>query len=48
MYRIGLSGEQRTDFSYATAIDLFNAVINLILILAANSISKRVSETSLF
>lgn len=48
VYRIGLSGEQRTDFSYATAIDLFNAVINLILILAANSISKRVSETSLF
>lgn len=48
VYRIGLSGEQRTDFSYATAIDLFNAVINLILILAANNISKRVSETSLF
>lgn len=48
VYRIGLSGETRTDFSYATAIDLFNSVINLVLIFTTNTISKKISETSLF
>lgn len=48
VYRIGLSGTGKTDFSYATSIDLFNAVINLTLILIANGISRRVSETSLW
>jgi putative aldouronate transport system permease protein len=48
VYRIGLSGTGKTDFSYATAIGLFNALINLVLILGANAISRRVSETSLW
>lgn len=48
VYRVGLSGEMRTDFSYATAIDFFNAVINLILIFMANRVSKKVSDTSLW
>ena len=48
VYRVGLSGELRTDFSYATAIDLFNAVINLVLIVVANKASKKVSDTSLW
>ena len=48
VYRIGLSGEGRTDFSYATAIGLFNSVINLVLILGANTLSRKLSETSLF
>lgn len=34
--------------SYAAAIDLFTSVVNLILVLVANRLSKRVSETSLF
>lgn len=34
--------------SYASAIDLFTAVVNLVLVLVANRISKKVSETSLF
>lgn len=34
--------------SYAAAIDLFTSVVNLILVLAANKLSKKVSETSLF
>ncbi|MBU9735686.1 ABC transporter permease [Diplocloster agilis] len=37
-----------TDFSMATAIGLFNSVINLILILTVNKISKKLSDTSLF
>ena len=35
-------------YSYATAIGLFNSFINIILLVIANVISKRVSETSLW
>ena len=48
VYRVGLSGEVRSDFAYATAIDFFNAIINLILIVVANRASKKVSDTSLW
>ena len=48
VYRVGLSGEVRSDFSYAVAIDFFNAVVNLILIILANKASKKVSDTSLW
>ena len=48
VYRIGLSGEGKTDFSYATAIGLFNSIVNLVLVMTANTISRKVSETSLF
>ena len=36
------------DFSFATAVGLFNSVVSLVLILAANYISRKVGETSLF
>ena len=36
------------DFSYATAVGLFTNVVNLILLLSVNHISKKVSDTSLF
>lgn len=36
------------EFSYSTAIGLFNSVVNLVLLISANAISKRVSETSLW
>ena len=45
VYRIGLLGAQ---FSYSTAIGLFNTVCNLILLLIVNRISAKVSETSLW
>lgn len=35
-------------YGYATAAGLFNSVINVVLVLGANYISKRVTETSLF
>ncbi|WP_240416372.1 ABC transporter permease [Paenibacillus periandrae] len=44
-YRRGLLGN---DFSYATAVELFQAVISLCLITAANQVSRKVSETSLW
>ena len=45
VYKIGLLGSQ---YSYSTAIGLFNSVINFILLIAANFISKKLSDTSLF
>lgn len=36
------------EFSYSTAIGLFNSVVNLALLITANTISKRVSQNSLW
>ncbi|MBM4456738.1 MAG: sugar ABC transporter permease [Chloroflexi bacterium] len=47
VYKIGLAGSV-ANFSYAAAIGLFNSVIGLILLVTANQISRRLSETSLF
>ena len=44
-YRKGLL---ENNYSYATAVGLFNSAINFILLITANSISRRVSETSLW
>jgi len=41
-------GMQKVQYSYSTAIDLFNSAINFILLISVNAISKRVSETSLW
>ena len=43
-YEIGLLGGQ---YSYSSAIGLFNNIVNIIVLLIANYISKKVSETSL-
>ena len=45
VYKTGLRGGK---FSYTTAIGLFNSVVNVIMLLLVNRISKAVSETSLF
>lgn len=45
IYRIGLLEQ---DWSYSTAIGLFNSVINFALLLFTNKMSKRYSETSLW
>ena len=41
-------GFQDMDYSYSSAVGLFNSVINCALILLANTVSRRVSETSLW
>ena len=38
----------QSDYSYATAIGLFNSLINVILVVTANAVSKRVSGMGLF
>ncbi|MHA6484533.1 ABC transporter permease [Paenibacillus sp. strain BS8-2] len=45
VYRTGI---QAMNYSYGTAIDLFTSVVNLVFILSANWISRRVSSTSLW
>ncbi len=44
-YKIGL---ERLEYDYATAIGLFNSVISFILLITVNSISKKLTETSLW
>ena len=45
VYEMGVSGAQ---FSYSSAIGLFNNFVNVVLLLLVNWISKKVTETSLF
>lgn len=45
VYEKGISSKQ---YDYATAIGLFNSVINLIVLLVVNRIAKKRSEVSLF
>jgi len=45
VYRKGLL---EADYSYSTAVGLFNSVINFILLFRANTISRKVNETSLW
>ena len=45
VYRVGLLEQ---GWSYSTAIGLFNSVINLILLVLANKLSKKLADTSLW
>ena len=44
-YRTGLV---EGNYSFASAVGLFNSAINLILVIIANRMSKKVSEVSLW
>ena len=44
-YRMGI---QSNRYSYSTAVGLFQSVVNVIILLISNYISKKYSETSLF
>ncbi|MFS0612430.1 ABC transporter permease subunit [Lederbergia ruris] len=45
VYKTGIMGAQ---YSYSTAVGLFNSVISFILLVVVNQISRKVSETSLW
>ncbi len=45
VYRRGIQGGE---FSFSTAVGLFNSVINLVMLITFNTISKKVSDTSLW
>ncbi|HET6486239.1 MAG TPA: ABC transporter permease subunit, partial [Spirochaetia bacterium] len=46
VYKVGMSGVPQ--FSYAAAIGLFNSVINLVLVLGANQVARRLGGVSLW
>lgn len=45
IYRMAFAGQQ---WSYTTAIGLFNSIVSLILLIVANKLSAKLSETSLW
>lgn len=45
VYRRGI---QDADYSYSTAVGLFNSLINVVFVVTANTISKRLGESSLW
>lgn len=45
VYKVGL---EDGDFSFSTAVGMFNSVVNFILIVTVNAITRRLSETSLW
>jgi putative aldouronate transport system permease protein len=45
VFRTGL---EMLDYSFATAVSVFNSVINICILVIANTISRRVSDTSLW
>jgi putative aldouronate transport system permease protein len=45
VYRTGILGAQ---YSFSAAVGLFNSVVNFILLVAVNQISRKVSDTSLW
>jgi putative aldouronate transport system permease protein len=44
-YKIGILNSQ---FSYSTAIGLFNTIVNFLFLITANAVSKKVSDSSIF
>jgi putative aldouronate transport system permease protein len=45
VYKLGILSAQ---FSFGTAVGLFNSVVNLVLIVSVNQIARRIGETSLW
>jgi len=45
LYKMGLKSNQ---YSYSAAIGLFNNVVNFVILILVNQISKKLSDTSLF
>ena len=45
VYKVGLV---QSDFSFSTAAGLFNTVVNCIILISANQLSKKVAKTGLF
>ena len=45
VYQVGL---ERVDYDYSAAVNLYSSLINLVLLVGANWISKKLTETSIF
>ncbi|HML47577.1 MAG TPA: ABC transporter permease subunit [Clostridia bacterium] len=47
VYKVGLASAT-SDFAYSTAIGMFNSVVNMLMIVTVNALSRKLSETSLW
>lgn len=47
VYQVGLQS-RIPQYSYATAISIFNGVINTVLLLGVNHVARRTARTSLY
>ncbi|MBO5177777.1 MAG: sugar ABC transporter permease [Lachnospiraceae bacterium] len=45
VYKVGL---EQSDFSFSTAINLLNTVVNCVVLIIANKLSKKITKTGLF
>ncbi len=45
VYKIGL---QKSDFAYSTAANLFNSITNCVLLISANTLTRKLTESSLW
>jgi putative aldouronate transport system permease protein len=41
-------GLENAQYSFSTAVGLFNSVINTVLLVSVNQIARKISETSLW
>lgn len=48
VYKKGLASGAANDYSYSAAVGMFNSVVNLVLIVGVNWISRKISENSLW
>lgn len=45
VYKVGL---EQTDFSFSTAVSLLNTIVNGVVLITANNLSKKIANTGLF
>ena len=45
VYKVGL---EQTDFSFSTAVNIFNSVVNSAILIAANTLSNRIGKVGLW
>ena len=45
VYRVGVKD---SDYGYSTSINFFNSIVNLLVLFVANSISRKLSDSSLW
>jgi len=45
VYRFGL---EKSEFSYSSAVGLFNSIVNIILVFSANKLSKKINGSGIF
>jgi putative aldouronate transport system permease protein len=48
VYKVGISSSTVSDYSYSTAISLFNSVVNMSMLVFVNWVSRKVNDVSLW